>query len=272
MARRRSPSVGRRFTTSNRTALEPIEDAHAAEPGRAQLVAQAGRERASHSGRPASNSARVRAAAAASAALPGGRHAVRRPDRPRRAPWRTHLVARAGRCGRGRSRPSGPARSWSAAARCRSRPTSASSCALVVARDPQHQPADRIGRAAAVVEHVVPRRVAGHVDVLPERAQQILEQRDRQRAGCGWWRRARRKIATRVRRLTAAAAADLCVACDAACAQALAASRRAGDAARSARGRLRRRSRRPRAQTHRRRRHVARASRGTSSDATGKFS
>ena len=52
-----------------------------------------------------------------------------------------------------------PARNSSAAAPCRPRPSSVEP-RVVVAGDPQHEPADRIGRAAAVVEHVVPRRVA----------------------------------------------------------------------------------------------------------------
>ena len=49
-----------------------------------------------------------------------------------------------------------------------------------VAGEAQHQPADRVRRSAAVVEHVRPRRVARGGDVLAERAQQIVEQLDRQ--------------------------------------------------------------------------------------------
>ena len=47
-----------------------------------------------------------------------------------------------------------------AAAPCRPRPTRASSAGVVVAGDAQHEPADRVGRAAAVVQHVVPGLVA----------------------------------------------------------------------------------------------------------------
>ena len=49
-----------------------------------------------------------------------------------------------------------------------------------MAGDAQHQPADRIGRSPAVVEHVVPRLIALDRDVLPERAQQIGEEGHRQ--------------------------------------------------------------------------------------------
>ena len=46
----------------------------------------------------------------------------------------------------------------------------ASSSASIVAGDAQHQAADRVRRSPAVVEHVVPRRVARDGHVLPERA------------------------------------------------------------------------------------------------------
>ena len=48
-----------------------------------------------------------------------------------------------------------------------------------MSRDPQHQPSDRVGRSPAVVEHVGPGRVARRRHILPERAEQILEQRRR---------------------------------------------------------------------------------------------
>ena len=46
--------------------------------------------------------------------------------------------------------------------------------------DAQHEPADRIRRSAAVIEHVGPRSVAGRHGILTERAHEIIEQRDRQ--------------------------------------------------------------------------------------------
>ncbi len=49
-----------------------------------------------------------------------------------------------------------------------------------ISRKPQHEPPDGIGRSAAVVEHVVPASRTRGRDVLPKRAQQIVEQRERQ--------------------------------------------------------------------------------------------
>src|SRR5690606_3434605 len=45
-----------------------------------------------------------------------------------------------------------------------------------IAADAQHEPADRRGRSAAVVNQVAPGLVALDEDVLAERAQQIFEQ------------------------------------------------------------------------------------------------
>ena len=46
-------------------------------------------------------------------------------------------------------------------------------------RYPKHQPANRIGRPAAIIEELMPCLIAVDAHVLPERAQQILEQRHR---------------------------------------------------------------------------------------------
>ena len=77
----------------------------------------------------------------------------------------------------------------------------------VMSRNPEHESANRIGRAAAVVQHVRPRRIAGHIHVLTEGAQQIVEQRDGQRAGSdsgadGAENRHRVRRLTRLRRWT----------------------------------------------------------------------
>ena len=50
---------------------------------------------------------------------------------------------------------------------------------VAIAADAQHEPSHRIRRAAAVVEHVGPRSVARRHGILTERAQQIVEQRQR---------------------------------------------------------------------------------------------
>ena len=68
-----------------------------------------------------------------------------------------------------------------------------SSAASSIARDAQHQAADRVGRAAAVVEHVGPRLVAAGRHVLAERTEQIREQRDRQIVRSDASRRRRRR-------------------------------------------------------------------------------
>ena len=53
----------------------------------------------------------------------------------------------------------------------------ASSCALAIARDSQHQPPDRIGRSPAVIEQIVPGLVARHANVLTKGVEQVVEQR-----------------------------------------------------------------------------------------------
>ena len=55
-----------------------------------------------------------------------------------------------------------------------------SSAVVAIAGDAQHEPADRIRRSAAVVEHVGPRGVASRHGILTERAHEIVEQRHRQ--------------------------------------------------------------------------------------------
>ena len=88
--------------------------------------------------------------------------------------------------------------SWSAVQIASDQP---SSCAVSIAGDAQHQPADRIGRTAAVVHHVVPRCVARDRHVLTKGAQQIFEQARRQPLVAN--RRAEREEdLVRVRRLT----------------------------------------------------------------------
>ena len=57
-----------------------------------------------------------------------------------------------------------------------------SSSAIAPPADAQDEPADRVGRAPAVVEQVGPRGVARHGGVLAKRADEVLEQRRRQRA------------------------------------------------------------------------------------------
>ena len=51
---------------------------------------------------------------------------------------------------------------------------------VAVAGDAQHEASDRIRRSPAVVEHVGPRGVAIRRGILTERAQQIVEERERQ--------------------------------------------------------------------------------------------
>ena len=133
----------------------------------------------------------------------------------------------------------------------------ASSAVVPIAGDPQHEPADRVRRAPAVVQHVVPGLVARRGHVLAERAQQVVEQRHREAAGadCSAERgedvrrwlagRARAAVSWRPRRP-------------------LERTRRGGPARRRAApgaprpaARLRRRSRRPRARRRRRRRRAA---------------
>ena len=58
-----------------------------------------------------------------------------------------------------------------------------SSSASRYPRDPQHESSHRVGRTPAVVEHVVPGCVTGDDRVLPECAQQILEQTHLESAG-----------------------------------------------------------------------------------------
>ena len=61
----------------------------------------------------------------------------------------------------------------------------------------QHQPADRVGGTTAVVEQVFERRVARRQDVLPERGQEVAEQREGQAVTCDRRRRARERAAPR---------------------------------------------------------------------------
>ena len=124
---------------------------------------------------------------------------------------------------------------------------------VAIAGDPQHEPADRIGRAAAVVEHVGPRGVASRRDILTERAHEIVEERQRQiersdRVAERDEQSARRALGGGDRR---ALAGDRVV-------QA-AAARRRSRACRVGRRRrrLRRRCRRPLARTRTRPRHAA---------------
>ena len=126
---------------------------------------------------------------------------VRPPD-PLRA-RRTRRAPRAARTGgRPASRGRSPARNSSAAAPCTARPTIDRAPSSRVAADAQHEPPDRIRRAAAVVEHVAPRGVASRRGILTERAQQIVEQRQRKIERSDRVRRARRAI--RSSRLSAA--------------------------------------------------------------------
>ena len=113
-----------------------------------------------------------------------------------------------------------------------------------MAGDPQHQPADRIRRPRAVVQHVVPRCVALDGDVLPEGAEQIVEQRHRQVVRCESRRRRRRRSGRPDRRPTAVRAGG-------GSASTAHASRRAAAAAPNRCSRARRRSRRPAARTRR---------------------
>jgi hypothetical protein len=53
---------------------------------------------------------------------------------------------------------------------------------LIVASDPEHQPSDRVRRPATVVEQLVPTLVAVRANILPERAQEVFEEADRQPA------------------------------------------------------------------------------------------
>src|SRR5688500_14563248 len=50
---------------------------------------------------------------------------------------------------------------------------------VVVPRDPQDEPAHRIGRTAAIVEEGRPRVIAMRRDILTKRAEQIVEKRQR---------------------------------------------------------------------------------------------
>ena len=119
--------------------------------------------------------------------------------------------------------------------------------AAAMAGDAEDEAADRVRRAAAVVEDPGPLGVAPRLDVLPERAQQIVEQLDvelAQAPGLGdGGEDAVGRIAARRRKAAARAAAP--------------SSRRAGDSARPAPACPRRRSRRPPARTRRRRRRAA---------------
>ena len=53
---------------------------------------------------------------------------------------------------------------------------------VALSRDAQHQAADRICRSAAVLKQLRPSVVSRHAHVLPERAQEVFEEFDRQRA------------------------------------------------------------------------------------------
>ncbi len=194
--------------------------------------------------------------ARACAPPPRRAHAARPATRRRRevalgAPRAGRAPPAAGRCGRGRCRSWRPARSSSAAARCRRRPTSVDP-RIVVPGDAQDEPADRIGRAAAIVDQVVPGGVARRRDVLAERAEQILEQRHRQRHVAN--RRAEReKDLACVRRLAGRRGRTGAIAHRTACSRAdQPSSRRQPFRGRSVRPR--RRSRRRRGRTHRPRR------------------
>ena len=117
-----------------------------------------------------------------------------------------------------------------------------------IAGDAEHQPADRVGRAGAVVEHVNPALVAAGRHILAERTEQIREQRDRQIVladGIGDGDEdqivgGRRRSRCRRRRHRGGAA-----------------SRREGEGARAGCSRARRRNRRRAWQTRRRRRSPA---------------
>ncbi len=130
-------------------------------------------------GRPASN----RLARAVPAASPSAaRHAGRQPPAAR-----SRLVARRRRARRRPARravpcaqsiardPARSSSSWSAV-------QTASDADRARRRDSpairEHEPADRIGRSPAVVEHVGPRGVPRDDHVLPERAEQVVEERD----------------------------------------------------------------------------------------------
>ena len=176
-ARSRAPSVGRSSRAARRGALDAIEDAAAAEPREAQLEDAAGRARRR---RPRGPRRTVRVSGDALAERGHPRRSV---DGPVAAP-----LARAAGVYTSRGTYSRPAR--------QSRPKSCqkfvncsavhsasddrSSALVAIAGDAQDQPADRIRRSAAVVEHLGPRSVSRRHGILTERAQQIVEQRDRQ--------------------------------------------------------------------------------------------
>ena len=119
--------------------------------------------------------------------------------------------------------------------------------AAAMAGDAEDEASDRVRRAAAVVEDAGPLGVAPRLDVLPERAQQIVEQLDvelAQAPGLGdGGEDAIGRIAARRGQAAARAGAP--------------SSRRGGDSARPAPACPRRRSRRPPARTRRRRRRAA---------------
>ena len=56
---------------------------------------------------------------------------------------------------------------------------------IVVAGNPQHEAADRVGRSAAIVEQRVPGRVSMRRDILTKRAEQIVEERRSEETGRG---------------------------------------------------------------------------------------
>ncbi len=86
---------------------------------------------------------------------------------------------------------------------------------VVVPGNPKHQPADRIGRSAAVVEHALPRVVAMRRDILTKRAEQIVEERHWKIAGADG--RAQREKHTVVRMVAGGTPASVTHACSRFC-------------------------------------------------------
>ena len=152
----------------------------AARPGRRSAApSRRGRESRAPAVRRSSISSRAQATASATSratagAVPAGEQ-VERLDAVAAA-----VGSPAGRGGRGACRRRGPARSWRAAGRCRSRPNGPATRRVADAVEMQQQPADRIGGAPAVVEQRRPVGVAGHGHVLDEGVEQGVEQLDRQ--------------------------------------------------------------------------------------------
>ena len=114
------------------------------------------------------SSAQCRQSAALFRARPGARKS--HPE-PTPMPRRNRAPAR--RAGRATCRRRGPARSWPAAAPCRSHPTAAGPVRCLHAVEVKQQPPDRIGGAAAIVEQLRAVLVAVLHDVLLERAEQV---------------------------------------------------------------------------------------------------